>query len=161
MKRFLWLGFVVFLFAICLGCGDVFRPVIIPNPPAFPDPRASHSVMAVNDNGTDRGSNLVINVSGDSVTGVADTGLAPVHAVQQTANQVLVVNHSFTGGLGDSLTKINFFPFLERWIIRWTGAIPRMDDVGWEAAMEIIEKIHILPMRELIRFRLAHEAPNI
>lgn len=108
MKRFVWLGLVLFLFAICTGCGDVFRPVIIPNPPAFPDPRASHSVMAVNDNGTDRGSLMVVNVSGDTDVGVTDMGLTPVHAVQSGANQVLVANHAAPGALGDSLTKISF-----------------------------------------------------
>ena len=37
MKRFLWLCVIVFLFLICVGCGDTYRPVIIPNPPKFPD----------------------------------------------------------------------------------------------------------------------------
>ena len=116
MKRFLWLFVIVVLFLICTGCGDTFRPVIIPNPPKFPDPRASHSVLAISDNNTDpaqqssdRGSIMSVNVSGDTVVGVADVGLAPVHAVQQTASQVLVVNHSVTGAIGDSLTKIAFF----------------------------------------------------
>jgi hypothetical protein len=108
MKRFLWLGVVGLLFLICTGCGDTFRPVIIPNPPTFPDPRASHSVMAVADNGQSRGSSTVINVSGDSITGLADMGIAPVHAVQQSANQALVVNHAFAGAQGDSLTKVLF-----------------------------------------------------
>ena len=114
MKRFLWLSVIVILFLICTGCGDTFRPVIIPNPPKFPDPRAAHSVVAISDNNTngaqsDRGTVMAVDVSGDSVVGVADVGLAPVHAVQQTANQVLVVNHSVTGALGDSLTKVVFF----------------------------------------------------
>jgi DNA-binding beta-propeller fold protein YncE len=108
MKRFLWLGLVGLLFLICTGCGDTFRPVIIPNPPAFPDPRASHSVMAVADNGHSRGSSMVINVSGDSITGLDDVGIAPVHAVQQSANQALVVNQAFAGAQGDSLTKVLF-----------------------------------------------------
>jgi DNA-binding beta-propeller fold protein YncE len=118
MKRFLWLFVIVVLFLICTGCGDTFRPVIIPNPPKFPDPRASHSIVAISDNNTDpskdppqsdRGSIMSVDVSGDTVVGVADVGLAPVHAVQQTANQVLVVNHSVTGAIGDSLTKVTFF----------------------------------------------------
>jgi hypothetical protein len=117
MKRFLWLFVIVFLFLICTGCGDTFRPVIIPNPPKFPDPRASHSVVAISDNNTDlsqvppqsnSGTVMSVNVSGDTVVGVADVGLAPVHAVQQTASQVLVVNHSVTGAIGDSLTKVTF-----------------------------------------------------
>jgi DNA-binding beta-propeller fold protein YncE len=109
MKRFLWLGFVLWLYVICTGCGDTFRPIIIPNPPTFPNPAAAHSVVAISDNGTSvAGSAMVLDVSGDSIASVADCttplciGVAPVHAVQQTANQVLVVNHS------DSISKVSF-----------------------------------------------------
>lgn len=109
MKRFLWLGFVLWFYVICTGCGDTFRPIIIPNPPTFPNPAAAHTVVAINDNGTTvAGSVVVIDVSGDSAASVADCttplciGIAPVHAVQQTASQVLVVNHS------DSISKVNF-----------------------------------------------------
>ncbi len=109
MKRFLWLGFVLLLYLICTGCGDIFRPIIIPNPPTFPNPAAAHSVVAISDNGTTvAGSVMVIDVSGDSIASVADCttplciGIAPVHAVQQTANQALVVNQS------GSLSKVNF-----------------------------------------------------
>jgi DNA-binding beta-propeller fold protein YncE len=113
MKRFLWLFAIVSLFVICTGCGDTYRPVIIPNPPKFPDPRASHSVITINDNNTDppasdRGTVMSLNVSGDSIVGLADVERAPVYAVQQTANQVLVVNHSMTGAVDDSLTKVSF-----------------------------------------------------
>jgi DNA-binding beta-propeller fold protein YncE len=117
MKRFLWLFVITVLFLICTGCGDTFRPVIIPNPPKFPDPRASHSVVVISDNNTDRsqnpqqsdrGSVMSINVSGDTVVGVADVERAPVHAVQQTANTVLVVNQSVTGASDDSLTRVTF-----------------------------------------------------
>ncbi len=52
MKRVLWLGFVLFIYVICSGCGDTFRPIIIPNPPIFPNPKAAHSVVAINDNGS-------------------------------------------------------------------------------------------------------------
>jgi len=51
MKRFLGLGFVLFLYVICTGCGDTFRPIIIPNPPQFPNPAAAHTVLSINDNG--------------------------------------------------------------------------------------------------------------
>jgi len=109
MKRFLWLGFVLFLYVICSGCGDTFRPIIIPNPPTFPDPRAAHTVLSINDNGTFvPGSAMVVDVSGDTDVSVKDVGLAPVHAVQQTANQILVVNHSVTGAVADSITKLTF-----------------------------------------------------
>ena len=97
MKRFLWLGFVLFVYVIGTGCGDTFRPIIIPNPPTFPDPRAAHTVVSINDNGSfTAGSTMVIDVAGDANVSVADVDIHPVHAVQQTANQVLVVNQAAT-----------------------------------------------------------------
>ena len=98
MKRFLWLGFVLCLYLICSGCGDTFRPIIIPNPPTFPNPKAAHTVVSINDNGTvTPGSAMVVDVSGDTDVSVVNVGVAPVHAVQQTANEVLVVNQAVTG----------------------------------------------------------------
>lgn len=105
MKRFLWLGLVLCLVAVWAGCGDTFRPIIIPNPPAFPDPRAAHTIISINNNnGTaNRGSAMEIDVSGDSILDVGTIGVAPVHAVQQTAAQVLAVNQ-----VDNSLTKLIF-----------------------------------------------------
>src|ERR1700686_4380350 len=109
MKRFLWLGFVLSVYLICSGCGQTYRPIIIPNPPVFPNPKAAHTVLSINDNGTIvPGTAMVVDVSGDTDVSVVNVGLAPVHAVQQTANQVLVVNHSATGALADSITKLTF-----------------------------------------------------
>jgi DNA-binding beta-propeller fold protein YncE len=116
MKRFLWLGWTAFLFLFCAGCGDTFRPIIIPNPPTFPDPRAAHTVMAVNNNGPTNpnepfgpGSLLVVDVSGDSEVGIANVGVTPVHAVQQSTNQVLVLNQATTNTSTASLSKVFFF----------------------------------------------------
>jgi hypothetical protein len=110
MKRFLWLGWMAFLLLISPGCGDVFRPIIIPNPPTFPDPRAAHTVMSVNNNGSiSPGSVLVVDVSGDSEVSVADVGVTPVHAVQQTANVMLVLNQATTAASVNSLSQVVFF----------------------------------------------------
>ena len=109
MKRFLWLGLVLCLHLICSGCGDTFRPIIIPNPPTFPNPAAAHTVVTISNNGTTvAGSAMVIDVTGDADVSQANVGLAPVHAVQQTANQVLVANQSVSGAQDDSLTKLVF-----------------------------------------------------
>src|SRR6202163_734830 len=98
MKRFLWLGFVLCLDLICSGCGDTFRPIIIPNPPTFPNPKAAHTVVAINDKGlfVPR-SAMAIDVAGDTDVSHANLDIPPVHAVQQTANEVLVVNQAVTG----------------------------------------------------------------
>jgi hypothetical protein len=116
MKRFLWLGWTAFLFLFCAGCGDTFRPIIIPNLPTFPNPRAAHTVMAINNNGPENpnepfgpGSVLVVDVSGDSEVSIANVGVTPVHAVQRTANQVLVLNQATTSTSAASLSNVFFF----------------------------------------------------
>ena len=110
MKRFLLLEFATFVaLLICTGCGDTYRPIIIPNPPTFPNPAAAHTVLTISDNGTVvAGSAMVVDVTADADVSEMNVGLAPVHAVQQTANQVLVVNHSVSGAQDDSLTKLVF-----------------------------------------------------
>lgn len=109
MKRLFWLVLVVSVAVFLGGCGETFRPIITPNPPTFPNPAAAHSVVAISDNGiTVAGSAMVIDVSGDSDVSVANVGLAPVHAAQQSASEVLVVNHSVTGAAADSITRLNF-----------------------------------------------------
>lgn len=109
MKRFLCLGTMLALFTLTLGCGDVFRPIIIPNPQQFPNPAAAHTVVTISDNGTVvDGSAMVIDVSGDADVSQKNVGLRPVHAVQQSASTVLVVNQSVPGTVEDSLTRLNF-----------------------------------------------------
>src|SRR5580698_3961894 len=109
MKRFLWLGLAGLVYLICTGCGDTFRPIIIPNPPQFPNPAAAHTVLSINDNGTVvAGTAMVIDVSGDTDVSIDNVGLAAVHAVQQSASVVLVANHSVGGALADSVTKLNY-----------------------------------------------------
>jgi YVTN family beta-propeller protein len=109
MKRFLWLGSVGIFFALLPGCGDVFRPIIIPNPPIFPNPKASHTIATISDNGTvANGSAMVVDVSGDSITAMRNVGLRPVHAVQQTATQLLVVNQAVPGVGSDSISKLSY-----------------------------------------------------
>jgi hypothetical protein len=105
MKRFLWLGLVLFLIAIWSGCGDTFRPIIIPNPPAFPDPRSNHTVISINNNNaiSNQGSVMQIDVAGDLNVDNATIGFAPVHAMQQTATQVLAVDQA-----ENSLTRLSF-----------------------------------------------------
>jgi hypothetical protein len=109
MKRFVCLGVVLCLSVLWLGCGDVFRPIIIPNPPIFPSPAAAHTVVTISDNGTTtNGSAMVIDVSGDSVVSTKNVGLRPMHAAQQSATSVLVANQSVTGVPADTITKLTY-----------------------------------------------------
>ena len=108
MKQFLRLGLVLFVYVICSGCGETFRPIIIPNPPVFPNPLAAHSVLSINGNYSTAtinnaltivplpGTAMSIDVSGDSDVSIQNLGIAPVLAAQQSAGQVLVVNQAVT-----------------------------------------------------------------
>jgi DNA-binding beta-propeller fold protein YncE len=109
MKRFLCLGLVLSGCLLWSSCGDTFRPIIIPNPPVFPNPQAAHTVVSINNNGTVvAGTSMVVDVSGDTDVSIANVGLVPVHAVQQTAGLILVANQSVPGAQADSVTRLNF-----------------------------------------------------
>ncbi len=93
-------------FLICVACGDVYRPTIIPNPVPTPDPKNFHSVFAVNQNGSsDPGTGMQLDVSGDSSAGVTRVARMPVHATLQ-GTRVWVANNlsdsvsAFTGANG-------------------------------------------------------------
>src|SRR5580765_157169 len=72
---------LIFLFLICIACGDTYRPTIIPQPVPTPDPKNAHSTFTVNQNGTfNAGTGMQVNVSGDSDAGVTKVAIMPVHA---------------------------------------------------------------------------------
>ncbi len=72
---------LLFCFLICVGCGDVYRPTIIPNPVPIPDPQNFHTVFAVSQNGSAySGTGMQVDVSGDSNAGVTKVAKQPVHA---------------------------------------------------------------------------------
>jgi len=63
-----------------LSCGDTYRPVAVPLPPAPPNPGALHYILVINGNGpVNPGSGLRLDVSGDTAVAQAPTGLGPVH----------------------------------------------------------------------------------
>ncbi|HST12110.1 MAG TPA: YncE family protein [Terriglobales bacterium] len=83
---------LMLLFLICISCGDVYRPTIIPQPVPTPDPKNSHSTFTVNQNGTaTSGTGMQVDVSGDSAAGVTKVAIMPVHAVI-LGNRVWVAN---------------------------------------------------------------------
>ena len=75
---------------ICISCGDVYRPTIVPEPVTPPNPQNFHAAFTANTNGTaNPGSALQIDVSGDSKAGTTNVGIAPVHlAVQAGASSI-------------------------------------------------------------------------
>jgi YVTN family beta-propeller protein len=97
---------LLFCFLICVGCGDVYRPTIIPNPVPTPDPKNFHSVFTVNQNGAfNPGTGMQVDVSGDSSAGVTHVAMMPVHATLQ-GTRVWVANQQsdsvsvFTSAIG-------------------------------------------------------------
>ena len=94
------LAAVLLLTLAGIGCGDTFRPVALPIPVSSPTPASIHFVASLSSNGNnvltstgscspsgtappcieDPGAISRIDVSGDSVSSIANTGLSPVHA---------------------------------------------------------------------------------
>jgi DNA-binding beta-propeller fold protein YncE len=81
--------------SVWAGCGDTYRPVVIPNVPNPPDPKSFHSAFMIADNGAiNSGSGMQIDVAGDTNVGVAPMGRGPVHAVVPPGGtHVLVANN--------------------------------------------------------------------
>ena len=112
---------LLFGFLICVGCGDVYRPTLIPNPVPIPPPENFHTAFVVNQNGTIYlGTGMQVNVFGDSEAGVAKVAMNPVHATVLgtslwTANYAsdsvsVFAEASGTTGIVASATDINLIP---------------------------------------------------
>lgn len=84
------LAVLVVASVICISCGDVYRPTIVPEPVTPPNPQNFHTVFTANTNGTvNPGSALQIDVSGDTNAGTTNVGIAPVHiAIQPGASSI-------------------------------------------------------------------------
>jgi YVTN family beta-propeller protein len=101
---------LLFCFLICIACGDVYRPTIIPNPVQPPDPKNFHSIFTVNQNGaTNPGTGMQVDVSGDSSEGVTRVAMMPVHAALQgtriwVANSLSDSVSVFTTAVGSSIS---------------------------------------------------------
>jgi YVTN family beta-propeller protein len=66
---------------ICLSCGQVYRPVVIPVNTTPPNPSNFHTLFAISANGLfNPGSGMQIDVSGDTKVGAASLGVNPTHA---------------------------------------------------------------------------------
>ncbi len=64
-----------------------------------------------------------------------------------------------TGWLNAPLTAVGFFATLETVIARATGAIPRQDDLGHEAALELAASLGIAPEAPLAASRPLRRSP--
>jgi len=81
-RRVGWLAAMLVAVLFWMSCGEVYRPVVIPNPTNPPNPQNFHSVFAVSNNvAPNPGTALQVDVSGDSNIGAATMGINPTHAV--------------------------------------------------------------------------------
>src|SRR5215467_5781624 len=97
---------------LCLACGDYYRPVAIPIPVNTPNPAALHFMYAVAAVGASNvGSLSQIEVSGDALTAVVNSGQSPVHAALVPGGSSLYVANSgddtVTVSSGGQPTTIN------------------------------------------------------
>src|SRR3982074_2885928 len=86
------LAAILVLTLLCISCGQVYRPVVIPTTTVPPNPANFHAVFALNSNGSyapaaqppafsfSAGTAMQIDVSGDTKNGVANMGINPTHA---------------------------------------------------------------------------------
>ena len=93
MRKFAQLSVTAVVALIMSGCGDVYRPVVIPNPPPTPDPKPAHNAFVISNNGLSKGTGMQVNVSGDTNMGVIPLGIEPQHAsLNGTGTRVLTAN---------------------------------------------------------------------
>jgi streptogramin lyase len=66
---------------LCIACGQVYRPVVLPISNTPPSPSTFHAVFGLSTNiPSNLGAALQVDVSGDSVIGEAYMGVNPTHA---------------------------------------------------------------------------------
>ncbi len=81
----------VVLVAGLAGCNDTLRQFINPVPQPGGDPATQSHAIVLSTNPAGKGSDLHINVSGDSVSGVVNTGINPVF-LGKGSNRAFVLN---------------------------------------------------------------------
>jgi YVTN family beta-propeller protein len=81
------------LAVLVAGCGETFRPVVLPEPQPGPDPQAPKQALVLSTTGAAPGIGTHINLAGDTNVGQSQLGLEPVHALSYANNtRVIVAN---------------------------------------------------------------------
>lgn len=85
---------VLALMALCVSCGETYRPVATPIAPNPPSPGFFHVAVVVTGNGSAHpGASTSIDVSGDTAVSQSTVGLVPVYAaLVQNGTRVYVAN---------------------------------------------------------------------
>jgi len=92
---------------VCVSCGQVYRPVVIPITITPPNPSNFHEVFAINSNVPfNPGTGMQVDVSGDTNAGVINIGLNPTHAAILPNNtRVFVASAGSAIGQSDVVTS--------------------------------------------------------
>jgi YVTN family beta-propeller protein len=92
---------------VCVSCGQVYRPVVIPITITPPNPSNFHEVFAINANVPfNPGTGMQVDVSGDTNAGVINIGLNPTHAAILPGNtRVFVASAGSVIGQSDVVTS--------------------------------------------------------
>lgn len=92
---------------VCVSCGQVYRPVVIPITITPPNPSNFHEVFAINANVPfNPGTGMQVDVSGDTNAGVINIGLNPLHAAILPNNtRVFVASAGSVVGQSDIVTS--------------------------------------------------------
>jgi DNA-binding beta-propeller fold protein YncE len=94
-----------------VSCGQVYRPVVIPINTTPPNPANFHAVFGISANAPfNPGSALQIDVSGDTIIGVASMGVNPTHAAIIPNNSRVFVASAGSLFSGDADVVTAFSP---------------------------------------------------
>jgi DNA-binding beta-propeller fold protein YncE len=94
-----------------ISCGQVYRPVVIPINVTPPNPANFHAVFGISANAPfNPGSALQIDVSGDTIIGVASMGVNPTHAAVIPNNSRVFVASAGSLFSGDADVVTAFSP---------------------------------------------------
>ncbi len=92
LARVSQLAAILAVAAIEISCGDVFRPIAIPQNPNPPDPESLHFALVLTDDSTlNPGASSRIDVSGDTNVGTTRVGIGPVHAAMLPSGATVFV----------------------------------------------------------------------
>lgn len=89
------------------GCGNTFRPTIVPLPGASGDPASLSQAVVLATNPAGPGSVTHINASGDTNAGVIRVGINPVYIAKIGTSQAMVINSDQTLSLYLALLPIS------------------------------------------------------
>jgi YVTN family beta-propeller protein len=107
LRRVGGLATVALAMMVCLSCGDIYRPVVIPIAITPPNSANFHAVFGISANAQiNPGAALQIDVSGDTDIGQANIGINPTHAaILPNNSRVFVASAgSFFPGQSDVVT---------------------------------------------------------